>query len=425
MFSEAAGPFYHKRYIWLALIVLLIVAWIFAQRPVRIMLQTAPNVPHARAAQPVINIQSLSEWENETIHRLKWAFESEVYGRIPLDLELKETGRQKLPGVHFDNTATVETFQFELTNPRNGKTREFGLVCVIPAGTKTETPLIISQNFCPNHNVIPVEGIPVPDSIGFDCSGDGMISDVFLYVFGRYITTPPIAEIMKRGYGFAAMYPSEFVPDHATSGQAVLGAMFDGDADNFRPGALAAWAAQFAIISNHLKTDERFSDVIAYGHSRYGKTALISSAYNPNIDAVLAHQSGTGGASLSRNKPGETVADIVKGYPHWFGRKYAEYAKDQSAMPIDQHQLLALVAPRPVLLGNARRDVWSDPAGGFRAASGANPAYKIYGSEGLTAEKLYQFKPGDDLSFWIRPGTHGVVEEDWPAFLDFLDAHFR
>jgi hypothetical protein len=93
-------------------------------------------------------------------------------------------------------------------------------------------------------------------------------------------------------------------------------------------------------------------------------------------------------------------------------------------MPVDQQALLALIAPRPVLLGNARRDVWSDPAGAFRAAKAADAVYELYGAKGLTAKKLDQFDPSAELSFWIRPGTHGVVKEDWPAFLEFLRAHF-
>ena len=155
------------------------------------------------------------------------------------------------------------------------------------------------------------------------------------------------------------------------------------------------------------------------------RSALVAAAFDPNVDAVISHQSGTGGASLSRDKPGETVQDITNGYPVWFSPAYSGYAKNEDALPIDQHHLLALIAPRPILLGNAKRDVWSDPNGAFRAAQGATPAYTLYGSSGLTRSKLNEFDPAADIAFWIRPGTHGVVKEDWPAFLDFLDAHFK
>ena len=129
---------------------------------------------------------------------------------------------------------------------------------------------------------------------------------------------------------------------------------------------------------------------------------------------------GTGGASLNADKKGESIKGITKNYPHWFARNYAQDNLDG----FDQHMLLALIAPRPILLGNARRDVWSDPNGAFRAALGADPVYALYGARGLDQKRLKPYDPAAEIAFWIRPGTHGVVKEDWPAFLQFLQAHF-
>jgi hypothetical protein len=165
--------------------------------------------------------------------------------------------------------------------------------------------------------------------------------------------------------------------------------------------------------------------VVAYGHSRYGKTALLSAATSPNIDGVIAHQSGTGGASILRDGTGESIEDIMKSYPHWFTKRFGDYADDENALPVDAHNLLSLIAPKPVMLGNARRDVWSDPEGAFHAAQAATQSWTDQGANGLTAARLDQFIPSDTISFWMRPGTHGVVKEDWPAFLDFMDAHFK
>jgi len=166
------------------------------------------------------------------------------------------------------------------------------------------------------------------------------------------------------------------------------------------------------------------SRIATFGHSRYGKTALLTALWSDNIAAVVSHQSGTGGASLSRGKKGETVTQILSSYPHWFAPSFAKYDTD-APIEVEQHHLLALIAPRPVLLGNARRDVWSDPEGGFHSAIGADSIYELYDKKGLTVEKLNQFDPSADLSFWIRGGTHGIVKEDWPAFLEFLDFHFK
>ena len=418
-------PFWRKKRNWLLLIIVFVFAALASCSGTRMIMKTAANTPKGLPASPTLQLGNLDQWENSQSDQYRAAFEDHVYGQYPENLQLSELGRRDLPGSHFNGKGRVEILSFQLLNPGTGETREFGAVAVHPINAQSPYPLILSQNFCPNHNVVPVDGVPVPPQIGFDCSGDGFMAGVFTYFFGRYITTPPIEDILDRGYGFAAIYPSEFVPDNAQSGQSVLDQFFSNFEPQDRPGALAAWAAQFNLVADYFKSQSSVSKTFLYGHSRYGKTALLAAAFNPQIDAAIAHQSGTGGASLSRHKPGETIADITQGYPHWFGGRYASYADRNDALPIDQHQLLALIAPRPVLLGNARRDVWSDPNGGFRAAQAASPAYKLYGETGLQQSKLSDFDPSANLAFWIRPGTHGVVKEDWPAFLAFLDAHFK
>ena len=249
------------------------------------------------------------------------------------------------------------------------------------------------------------------------------MGSVFGYFFGRYITTPPIADIMRRGYSLAVIFPTEFVPDSDSRAPDALNRIYANQDPATRTRAIMAWAHQFSELSAYLKTAHGFSRTIAYGHSRYGKAALVAGAYDSTIDAVIAHQSGTGGASLFKDGTGESIAQITENYSHWFADKLRDYAETPTALPFDQHQLLALIAPRPVLLGNARRDVWSDPNGAFRSAEAASAVYALYGSDGLTQDKLTAFNPQADLAFWMRPGTHGVVKEDWPAFLDFLDAH--
>lgn len=286
------------------------------------------------------------------------------------------------------------------------------------------TSVIMMENFCPNHSVIPHPAITKPESAYFDCEGEGVMPSVFTFFFGRYITTPPIEAILERGYGIAVIYPHEFVPDDGAAGLERLQELFPDLPEDERPGAVMVWSQQFSVLSTLLKEKSKLnvSHTIAYGHSRFGKSALVAAAFDRGIDGVIAHQSGTGGASLSNGKPGETVADITAAYPHWFASGYEE---SQNPLAIDQDHLLAAIAPRPILLGNAKRDVWSDPNGAFLAAQSASAIYNIYGSGGLRQTKLNTFDPAADIAFWMRRGTHGVTQEDWPAFLAFLDAHFK
>jgi hypothetical protein len=375
---------------------------------------------------------TLAQWRDEEAPRLRRAFETHVYGAMPDASETRVLEHRVLDEAAFGGLGRLEEYKIEAKATFGGVTRSTldaapdGLIIdlLTPVASEGPAPVIVMEAFCPRWHTIPDPKVSRPADLQDDLKGP--MFSVMTFIFGRYICTPPVEEILKRGYGIAAIYPGEAVPDETKDGLAALATLSEGHADDrTRWGAIAAWAWIFSRATDVLTSNAHVGDVIAWGHSRYGKAALVAAAYDPRIDAVISHQSGTGGASLNKRKKGESVKGITEEYPHWFAQSYAEAAGREEEMPIDQHQLLALIAPRPVLLGNARRDVWSDPNGAYRAALAADPVWELSGSQGLTQNSLGGFDPEADLSFWIRPGTHGVVKEDWPAFLDFLDAHFK
>jgi len=395
--------------VWLGLFCLLLIGLLTSCAGTRILMATAPSTPKGAIATPALTALSKTDWENQK-SQIQLSLEQEVYGIMPKDFGT--TLMSSRPIKEHEFKANIEEIAVKTI-----RSETYKAIIVTPKNSAGPLPIIMTENFCPNHSVIPANDISKPVGPYFDCSTESIMGKVFGYFFGRYIRTPPVDLIMEHGYALAVIYPSETFPDNATR----FTPHRDKAPSPKHPwGAIGAWAYQFSSLSNYLKADGRFSTTIAYGHSRYGKSALVAAAYDDTIDGVIAHQSGTGGASLSRDKKGETVSAITEGYPHWFTPAYKE-----DSMIIDQHHLLALIAPRPILLGNAKRDVWSDPEGAFRAAKGAAPAYTIYGSEGLRQSKLTEFDPSADIAFWMRAGTHGVVKEDWPAFLDFMDAHFK
>jgi len=357
--------------------------------------------------------------------------QANVYGVLPTRSQTKVLSKTVLNPVALNGKARLEEWNIAISagfgDDESSNSSEFNLVVVLPNGATGPVPVIMMQTFCPSHVVIPLAGVSVLPGGFRGCDGDGFTSKAVRYVFGRYIASPPIEEILANGFAIATQYPGQAFPDGASAGLAALRKMSTGhEDDDTRWGAIAAWGWMFSRAVDALEADGRFDPnaMIAYGHSRYGKSALVAAAFDQRIDGVISHQSGTGGASLSRGNLGETVAKITTSYPHWFSRKFASYAERTGDLPVDQHYLLALMAPRPVLLGNARRDVWSDPNGAFRAAQAASPAWVELGQIGLGQDRLVPFVPNANLSFWIRPGTHGVTEEDWPAFLEFLNAHF-
>lgn len=371
---------------------------------------------------------TLAEWEAEK-PKLQRLLEEHVYGFLPDASKAEVLEHKVLDEAAFGGLGRLEEYVVSLDATFDGVTtstrdlhRAYVVDLLLPVAVKGPAPVIMMETFCPRWATIPHEKVARPAGVTVGGPAKGWET----YVFGRYICTPPIEEILQRGYGVAAIFPGEIAPDNAESGLAALNALGAGHADaNTRWGAIAAWAWVFSRTIDVLETNPRVDPhrLITWGHSRYAKAALVAAAYDPRVAAVIAHQSGTGGASLSKHKKGESVKSITKNYPHWFAQNYAAAAGHEDDLPVDQHQLLALIAPRPILLGNARRDVWSDPSGAYRAAQGADPVYKLYGAKGLTQKSLRGFDPKADLSFWIRPGTHGVVKEDWPAFFDFLDAH--
>lgn len=389
--------------------------------------------PNGPAAAPPLSFPSAAAWEADGAAKAREALQRNVYGFFPDSSESSILERRVINADAFNGKGVVEEYRIAASATFGGVKAAvsdsdgqdgFIMNIVLPKGAIDAAPVILMETFCPRWDTIPVPGVagaPAPTK-----KSGGVMEGLATFVFGRYICTPPVEAILDAGYAIASVFPAEIVPDRGAEGLAALKRLSEGHSDDeTRWGAIAAWAWSYSRMIDVLEQDERLDRraMIVWGHSRYAKAALVAAAFDPRIDGVIAHQSGTGGASLNYEKPGESVKAITKSYPHWFARAYAAYTDDRPP-EFDQHQLLALIAPRPVLLGNARRDVWSDPNGAFRAAMGADPVYELYGARGLDQSSLKPYDPGAELAFWLRPGTHGVVKEDWPAFLAFLDAHF-
>ncbi|GHA83905.1 hypothetical protein GCM10009069_04040 [Algimonas arctica] len=344
--------------------------------------------------------------------RARALLETEIYGEMDLSPTVEIVSFEQRPAEALTSPATVA--QWRLRVSYGADARDMDLILVLPTDVPN-APVILSQNFCPNNSVIPLAGVRPPDDVDSTCSGGGFFGMLMVKIFGRYIVQPPLQDILDRGYGLAAMYPSQFVPDRGEAGLAALDALFPNHAN--RPGALAVWSDLFTVAARNIDTEFGERPMIAYGHSRFGKTALLAGAWSDDIDAVIAHQSGTLGASALDDKEGEPLDALVKGYPHWAGEGLNRYQDRPKALPVRPADLLALTGHKPVLLGNARRDVWGDPWGAYKEAKAA-------WGVAFGAATPADFRPGDRKAYWLRPGTHGVVKEDWPAFLDFLDAHF-
>lgn len=367
-------------------------------------------------------VRTVADWEDRRAPLLRAAFAEHVYGPMPPPLPGGVLARLVIDDRRLSRGATLQqlTVGFGAAGSR-GKVNV--LLAMPPPGTPVRA-LIVMQTFCGNnaalaHRFDQVASLTAPPRF---CKGP--MAAASKIILGRYPHRPPLKRVTDRGYAVAIAYGADLVPDDARGAPPALARLYGPGA---KPGgALAAWAWLYAELGQVLTREPGLAGtpVVAWGHSRSGKAALLAGAMYPGVAGVIAHQSGRGGAALTRGTVGETVAQITGEYPYWFTPKYATYAGREAAIPVDQHQLLALAAPKPVLLGSGDRDRWSDPSGSFRAMQGAWPVYRLRGVPPLTQKTLAEPDLTRPLASFMRPGTHGVTTADWNMFLAFLDIHF-
>jgi hypothetical protein len=243
----------------------------------------------------------------------------------------------------------------------------------------------------------------------------------------------PAEAAIARGYAIAAFYNADVDPDKNDGFKDGVHGLLDGGS---RPpdawGSIAAWAWGASRVMDYFETDSDLArDKIAViGHSRGGKAALWAGAEDERFSLVVSNDSGNTGAALSRRRfeGKETVARINTGFPHWFCETYKSYNDREDALPIDQHMLAALIAPRAVAVGSAEQDLWADPRGEYLSLVHAAPVYRLFGRQGIGATSMPEIGAplhGDAAHYHIREGTHNLTLVDWQSYMDFGDKVFR
>jgi len=382
-------------------------------------------------------VTSAELWSKTRRPELLRLFESQVYGKTPKPsqpiqptYEVISEDREALGG-----KAVRREVSIRFTDRSDGPHMDLLIYAPKDAGKDKPVPAFLGLNFKGNQAVNADPGIRIPTS-WMRPAPEGAVVDNRATEASRGAASSrwPVERIVERGYAVATAYYGDIDPDFDDGFQNGVHPLFyrEGQTkpDPDQWGSIGAWAWGLSRGLDYLETLPEIDakKVAVMGHSRLGKTSLWAGAQDPRFALVVSNNSGEGGAALARRDFGETTADLNRSFPHWFCGNFKQYSGHPEKLPVDQHELIALIAPRPVLICSAEEDRWADPKGEFLAAKAADPVYRLLGTDGLKVDEWPS--PAEDslslgtIGYRIRPGKHDVVASDWEAYMNFADHHF-
>lgn len=373
-------------------------------------------------------VRDAKAWYKERRPEIVKLFEENQYGRAPgrpkgMSFDVFDKGTPAFGGKAIRKQITIY-FSADKNGPK------LDLLEYLPAAAKKPVPLLLTISFVPNSTAVDDPGVK-PGEVWDPKTNKRVPAPQGRRSFGKLNVLP----ILDAGFGVATFNYADVDPD------ALGGLPYGVRAMYLKPGqtqpasdewgSIAAWGWGLSRAMDYLETDKGVDAkrVAIMGVSRLGKTVMWAGAHDTRFAMVIASCSGEGGAALSRRNYGETIAHLVAPtrYPYQFAANYQKYANHVDQLPVDANMLVALIAPRPVLLQTGDKDFWSDPKGEFLAAVAAGPVYKLLGKDGLDTD---QWPPTGTpilhtIGYYMHDGGHGTVPSDWNIFLEFVKMHLN
>lgn len=386
-----------------------------ASLPAPSRLTPTDGLPHPLSRWDGTPVQDADEWSKRRTE-LERLFRQYVYGYAPTPSAVEWAVQEST--MVLGGRATLDRVRIEFPAlPAEAPT--IRLAILLPDGAE-EVPVVLGTNRNGNHTAIADPAIPVtPTAEQFGTTERG--TDASRWEAER---------LLQRGYGLALFHSADIDPDrddftdgiHPYYDDAVPGP------PGTKWGTIAAWAWGISRCVDYLLTADRVrKDGIAVaGKSRRGKAALLAAATDDRIDAAVPFMSGTGGCALSRGNRQETITRVTRSFPHWFADFFAAFGSRPDRLPVDQHLLVAMVAPRPVLGVEGSRDYFANPGLALDALRAAEPAYHLLGVPGVTGDGLARTPeavtdaPGR-LCQYRSETDHTITPDCWEAVLNFLD----
>lgn len=369
-------------------------------------------------------ITTTTGWQETRRPEILELFRANVYGRAPSDpgelaFDVFDEKSDALGG-----TAIRKQVAMNITTAKG--TLRVDLLLYLPrAAEQQPVPALTLLNFKGNHAVNDDPSIAIPGSMQ---QKPGLPPDE---ARGMSSSRYPVQEIIKRGYGLVTVFYGDIAPDSGDCFKQGIHTLYDPDGERLPDawGSVSAWSWGLSRIMDYLETDRSVdhSKVAVLGHSRLGKAALWAGAQDERFGIVISNDSGSTGAALARRKNGETISAINNSFPHWFCDNYKAFNDREDELPVDQHMLLSLVAPRPLYIASATEDLWADPNNEFLSAVAAEPVYRLFDLDGLGTKTM---PPPDQpishghIAYHLRTGKHDLTPYDWACFMDYADKHW-
>lgn len=384
------------------------------------------KVPPYILPDPLISVDgkpitTVEAWEAKQRPYILQLFTDHVYGPIPgkpagLRFQVTDTDNNALNGMAIRKQVTIY-----FGDGNNAPSMD--VLLYLPKKS-SPAPVFVGLNFNGNHTV---SNDPAIKPARILKKKDPQLSDSQAIASSRGSSSGrwPLQAIIEKGYGVATAHYYDLEPDDKDGWKEGIRTTLK-DKLQMEPdawSAIGAWSWGLSRIQDYLETDRHVEagKTILLGHSRLGKTALWAGANDRRFSKVISNDSGEGGAALSRRWFGETIRDLNTSFPHWFIAAYKNYNDHPEQLPVDQHMLLALIAPRPLYVASAEEDQWADPKGEFLSAKNAEPVYRLYGLKGLGVGTMpaADHPVGQTIRYHMRTGKHDINLYDWAQYLEF------
>jgi len=381
---------------------------------------TLPDPLVLADGKPVHDARTWSEKRRPEIVRL---FEENQFGRSPgrpggMTFDVFEKGTPVFEGKAIRRQVTVHF----------SPDKKMDLLLYLPAHAQKPVPFLLHLSFSANSATVDDPGVKESEVWGPDKKKIPANQ-------GRNFGKVDVVRLLDAGYGFGTIYYGDIDPDFEGGIPDGVRALYlkpgktQPEPDEW--GAIGAWAWGLSRALDYLETDKYVDAkrVAIMGVSRLGKTVLWAGAHDKRFALVIASCSGEGGAAISRRNYGETVAHLTAStrYPYQFCANYGKFGEHVDRMPVDANMLVALMAPRPVLLQTGDKDFWSDPKGEFLAAVAAGPVFRLFGKQGLDVDQMPPAGTAvfHTIGYFEHIGGHGTIPSDWDQFLKFLQLHLQ